>query len=81
MPFYYNLHRHDKIFAKIYGPDVPKTKPGKDGRFKDWRTYQMFDHLPMWIELRVDFSPAYVERTAEGEEAVVPVSAPVKPQA
>ena len=64
----------------IYAEDVPQTASGKPGRFKDWRTYQMSDHLPMWIELRVDFSPEYLQRIAEGKEAEVPVSAPVKPK-
>ena len=49
------------------------------GKYKDWRTYQMSDHLPMWIELRVDFSCAYIKRIAEGKVAVLPVSVPVKP--
>jgi len=38
----------------------------------------MSDHLPMWIELRVDFSREYLKRIAEGKDAVLPVSAPVK---
>lgn len=25
-----------------------------------WRTYQMSDHLPMWVELKVDYSDAYL---------------------
>jgi len=32
--------------------------------YKDWRTYQMSDHLPMWIELRIDFGDDYLERIA-----------------
>lgn len=76
--FYNYVYREDD--AEIFAPDVPKTKAGKPGRFKDWRTYQMSDHLPMWIELRVDFSPEYLERIAKGGKAVVPVSAPVNPQ-
>lgn len=76
--FYKYVYREDD--AKTYESDVPKTKTGKPGKFKDWRTYQMSDHLPMWIELRVDFSPEYLERIAMGRKAVVPVSAPVKPQ-
>ena len=27
-----------------------------------WRTYQMSDHLPLWIELKIDFSNQYLER-------------------
>ena len=66
--------------AKKYAPDVPKTSKGEEGRYRDWRTYQMSDHLPVWIELRVDFSREYIDRIARGKEAVVPVSAPVEPQ-
>jgi exonuclease III len=29
--------------------------------YREWRTYQMSDHLPMWVELRVDFGDAYLE--------------------
>jgi endonuclease/exonuclease/phosphatase family metal-dependent hydrolase len=74
--FYKYVYREDE--AEIYAPDVPKTKTGKPGKFKDWRTYQMSDHLPMWIELRVDFSREYLEHLAAGKEAVMPVSTPVK---
>ena len=28
---------------------------------KDWRTFQMSDHLPMWVQLKVDFSDRYLE--------------------
>ena len=28
----------------------------------NWRTYQMSDHLPLWIELKIDFSNQYLER-------------------
>jgi endonuclease/exonuclease/phosphatase family metal-dependent hydrolase len=75
--YYKHVYREDQ--AEAYGPDVPKTKAGKPGRFKDWRTFQMSDHLPMWIELRVDFSREYIKRIAEGKKAEIPVSAPVKP--
>lgn len=74
--FYKHVYREED--AGIFSSDVPQTKAGKPGKFKDWRTYQMSDHLPMWIELRVDFSPEYLERIAEGKDVVVPVSAPVK---
>ena len=35
-------------------------EPGDDWTFKDWRTYQMSDHLPMWLELRIDFADDYL---------------------
>jgi len=25
-----------------------------------WRTFQMSDHLPLWVELQIDFSDAYL---------------------
>lgn len=34
-------------------------KPGRS--FKDWRTYRMSDHLPMWIEFNTDDSDAYLD--------------------
>lgn len=37
-------------------------KPGRS--FKDWRTYRMSDHLPMWIELGVDDTDAYLATLA-----------------
>lgn len=27
-----------------------------------WRTFEMSDHLPLWVELKVDFSDQYLER-------------------
>ena len=27
-----------------------------------WRTFQMSDHLPLWIELKIDFSDQYLKR-------------------
>lgn len=34
-------------------------KPGSS--FRDWRTYQMSDHLPMWIEFGIDDADAYLD--------------------
>jgi hypothetical protein len=35
--------------------------------YRDWRTYQVSDHLPMWIELETDFSEQYLVRKADLE--------------
>lgn len=75
--FFKYVYRDDD--EATFKSDVPKTKTGKPGRYKDWRTYQMSDHLPMWIELRVDFSPEYLTRIAEGKKPVVPISVPINP--
>ena len=44
------------------GQKVKKKKPWK---YKEWRTFQMSDHLPMWIELRTDFTDEYLEMIGE----------------
>ena len=33
-----------------------------DCDYAEWRTYQMSDHLPMWVELRIDFGQEYLEQ-------------------
>jgi predicted extracellular nuclease len=30
--------------------------------YKEWKTYQMSDHLPMWVEFNVDFSEKYLDK-------------------
>jgi len=34
-------------------------------RFDTWKTYKMSDHLPMWIELRTDFTEEYFDYLEE----------------
>lgn len=65
--------------AEEYAAEIPKTTSGKPGSYRTWRTFQMSDHLPMWIELRVDFSSEYLDKIAQGERAESPVSTPTKP--
>lgn len=53
------------FFEYVYRPEDEAAyaseraeKPGRS--FKDWRTYRMSDHLPMWIELGIDDADAYL---------------------
>jgi endonuclease/exonuclease/phosphatase family metal-dependent hydrolase len=47
---------------------APRDKKGKASYYKTyWRTHQMSDHLPMWVELRIDYSDEYLEHKREGE--------------
>lgn len=39
---------------------------------KEWRTWQMSDHLPLFIELRIDFTEKYLKRIRDGEQPVDP---------
>ena len=69
----FNLFEHvyrdqdEAAYAGDMGDAYGKTKEGnsrdekgKTRYYKDWRTYQMSDHLPMWIELKTDFSMEYL---------------------
>ncbi|MCB0555484.1 MAG: endonuclease/exonuclease/phosphatase family protein [Phaeodactylibacter sp.] len=59
----------------IYAPDMGKaytqTSEGKARQntalyYRNyWRTFQMSDHLPMWVEIKVDFSNDYLKKKLE----------------
>jgi endonuclease/exonuclease/phosphatase family metal-dependent hydrolase len=51
LPVYLPLMRQDSA--------EEAANPGK--YFPKWRTWQISDHMPMWIELRTDFSDAYLK--------------------
>lgn len=38
-----------------------KSETSLEEYYKEWRTFQMSDHLPLWVELEIDFSDAYLE--------------------
>lgn len=38
-----------------------QERANKGKTFKEWRTYRMSDHLPMWIEFRIDDGDAYLD--------------------
>ena len=43
-----------------------RNEDERTGYYKTyWRTYQMSDHLPMWIELKTDFGEEYLKDKAE----------------
>ena len=41
-------------------PDTPVAR--KKYYSKDWRTWQMSDHLPLFVELKIDFTDKYLKR-------------------
>ena len=47
-------------------PDTTHTPMEKyfTGR---WRTFQMSDHLPLWVELKIDFSDQYLKKQKKAE--------------
>lgn len=54
--YFEQVYRMDE--AATYRPDASASA------YKQWRTYKMSDHLPMWIELRNDFSEEYLAASA-----------------
>lgn len=52
-PFYNYVYRDSD--REIYFKEKEKKK------YAEWRTYKMSDHLPIWIELGVDFSRDYLK--------------------
>lgn len=57
----------------IYAPHIPAEDPEKkakfkaktpEGRYNKWRTWQMSDHAPLWVEIRTDFADDYLREIA-----------------
>ena len=58
------------FFDVVYRLDEEDTyrpfmrKPGSSkfySSYPNWRTHQMSDHLPMWVELKIDFAREYLD--------------------
>lgn len=45
-------------------PNTGKAYANWDRAYKSWRTHEMSDHLPIWIELLVDYSDDYLRSIA-----------------
>ena len=68
--FYESIFREEdqRLYERDMGPGYKKDSRGKtrDAASKKryfktyWRTFQMSDHLPMWLELRVNYSEEYL---------------------
>jgi hypothetical protein len=56
---YYKQFFLDKIAGKS-AKDIEKYY------LNTWRTFEMSDHLPLWVELKVDFSNQYLENVMAG---------------
>jgi endonuclease/exonuclease/phosphatase family metal-dependent hydrolase len=46
-----------------------QTERKKSNYYKQWRTFQMSDHLLLWCALRIDFSREYLERQQSQDAA------------
>lgn len=69
--YYRTVYREED--QGIYIPDMgaaynktskgtTRTESGKKTYYRTyWRTHQMSDHLPMWVELKIDYSDAFLQ--------------------
>jgi hypothetical protein len=58
--FFEVVYRKDE--EAIYRPFMGKLdSSGSYAHYTDWRTHQMSDHLPMWVELKIDFAQNYLD--------------------
>ena len=53
-PFFDYVYRDDEW--QTYQPNSTQ------GKYKQWRTFKMSDHLPLWVEVGVDFGKEYLQR-------------------
>ncbi len=66
--------KDEKTYIEFMGKAYEKTTKGKKRTdrqkstyYKTWRTHQMSDHLPLWVELKIDFSKQYLQRKIDKE--------------
>jgi endonuclease/exonuclease/phosphatase family metal-dependent hydrolase len=58
--YYDVVYRTDE--ESIYHPFMRKSDSNEYySSYALWRTYQMSDHLPMWVELHIDFADEYLD--------------------
>jgi endonuclease/exonuclease/phosphatase family metal-dependent hydrolase len=60
------FHWDKYVYRSGDGPAYKAAMGKSTMAYPTWRTYQMSDHLPMWVELRTDRSLEYLERLALG---------------
>ena len=52
------------VFDYVYSDEsLYRDEPSKNNlSFNTWRTYMASDHLPLWVELKIDYSEKYLTR-------------------
>jgi hypothetical protein len=54
---------------------APRSEAEQRAYYADqWRTWQMSDHLLMWVQLKVDFTEDYLESLKPGHEPLADLS-------
>jgi endonuclease/exonuclease/phosphatase family metal-dependent hydrolase len=50
---------YDTVMAEL-APAAYAKAASKEKLYREWRTFQMSDHLPLWLELKIDFASNYL---------------------
>ena len=57
-----NIYMEYMTEYEIKSDGTPRSERSKKNYYQTyWRTHQMSDHLPMWLELKIDFSDEYLK--------------------
>ena len=85
------FHWQDYVFREAdyatYKPFMPtKKKNGKPARtdvaaYKKWRTWQMSDHLPLWTEIKMDFTESYLQSLKTNKQPLADFAPETGPRA
>jgi hypothetical protein len=61
--FYDAVFNDEKYYKKIAKELYKKKNESmpKNWKLEQWRTFNMSDHFPLWIELKIDFTDQYLE--------------------
>ena len=57
-------------FAKLLECPGPNSNEFYSS-YSAWRTHQMSDHLPMWVELHIDFADDYLNEVESDLQASI----------
>ncbi|MGI9646265.1 MAG: hypothetical protein ACR2O6_13245 [Ilumatobacteraceae bacterium] len=53
-----------KSDSKMSVEYADRDEAKKTTYYNAWKTFQLSDHLPLWVELQIDFSRDYLDRRA-----------------
>lgn len=56
------LDHYEKIVEKIREDNGKNPYANWSKAYKNWTTFEMSDHLPIWMELEIDYSEDYLRR-------------------
>ena len=70
---YKDVFRDTDEDAALYAPLMPKFDPDASASktraaYLEWRTWQMSDHNPLWVEIQTDYADQYLSEFAGDED-------------